>query len=81
MSEHMLRSNMICILSELMLHKEMWYVRTYVTHENLMSYVRICYIPKCEMSEPCYTWKYDVSCPNLCYMSLCEFGGCRDLKP
>ena len=40
MSEHMLHTNTRCILSELMLNTEMYYVRTYVTHENIMTCVR-----------------------------------------
>ena len=35
----MLHTNIRCFLSELMLHTKI-YVRTYVTHENMMSGVR-----------------------------------------
>ena len=41
MFEHMLDMNMRCVLSELMLHTEILYVRTLFTHDNLMFYVEI----------------------------------------
>ena len=64
-SEPMFHINMRCILSELILRTKMWYVRKYVTHENMMSYViyKNVYCPN-----PCYTRKYNVSCPNLYYI-------------
>ena len=47
MSEHMFHTNMRFVLvelmlelSKLMLHTKMWYVRTYDTHENVMSCVQ-----------------------------------------
>ena len=47
----MLHTNMRCILSELMLHTEMYYVRTYVTQENMMPCVELMLIQKYVLSE------------------------------
>ena len=52
MSEHMLHTNVTCSLSELMLHKEIKYVRTYVTHETYDGLgPNFWCIPKCVISE------------------------------
>ena len=48
----------------------MCYVRTYATHEY--GFCRnLCSIRKYNMSEPMIHTKYDVSCPNLCYIKVC----------
>ena len=38
----MLHTNMRYILSEFMLHTEMYYVRTYVTQEDMMLHTKMC---------------------------------------
>ena len=53
MSEHMLHTNVTCILSELTLHREIKYVRTYVTHAKCDGLCpNFWYIRKCVISEP-----------------------------
>ena len=73
MSEHMVHTNTRCILSELMLHAEMYYVQTYVTHENMISCVRTndtfvnvliwTYVPHCRI--------WDLFYLNNCYSRKC----------
>ena len=44
MFERMLQTKIWCPVSELILHTKLCNVRTHVTHENMMSRVRTCYI-------------------------------------
>ena len=37
--EFMLHVKILCFVSDLILHTKLWYIRTYSTHENMMSYV------------------------------------------
>ena len=63
-------------MSDLMLHMEIKYVRTYFTHKNMMC-PNWCYIRKFVISEHMFhKKKYDVSCPNLRCIKMCNIETC-----
>ena len=68
-SEHMLHTNIRCVLSEVMLHTKMWYVRIYVTNENIMFlFDLLLHTKMCNVWTYVYTRMWNVFCPVLWYM-------------